>query len=75
MPPADWYDDPDTPGALRWWDGQGWTSFMAIAADWPEVNPPPPPPLDEQIRFADVRSRPSEPRTPVQEIRFDDPSP
>ena len=24
LPPAGWYDDPQQPGKLRWWDGQTW---------------------------------------------------
>ncbi len=24
MPPAGWYDDPQQPGRLRWWDGSAW---------------------------------------------------
>jgi hypothetical protein len=38
-PPAGWYDDPETPGGLRWWDGQTWTEHRRAAEPGP-VQPP-----------------------------------
>lgn len=31
-PVADWYDDPDNPGILRFWDGDAWTERRKPAA-------------------------------------------
>jgi uncharacterized protein DUF2510 len=28
-PPAGWYQDPERPEAVRWWDGRGWTDLRA----------------------------------------------
>ena len=38
--PASWYDDPDQPGAERYWDGSSWTDRRRPKAH----NPPQPPP-------------------------------
>lgn len=34
--PAGWFDDPDSPGVLRWWDGSAWSEHRA-----PKVSPAP----------------------------------
>lgn len=53
LPPAGWYDDPQRPGAKRFWDGTRWTETVAgpnpIVAPGgsiggPPVVPPPPAP-------------------------------
>jgi hypothetical protein len=31
LPPANWYPDPQTPGQLRYWDGQRWTQHTHVA--------------------------------------------
>jgi membrane protease YdiL (CAAX protease family) len=36
--PPSWYPDPWTPGAIRWWDGHGWTGHTAR----PTAAPPEP---------------------------------
>lgn len=37
--PPGWYADPWAPGALRYWDGIGWTSHLASApVDRPQTN-------------------------------------
>lgn len=32
LPPANWYDDPQAPGQLRYWDGSAWTEHRAPKA-------------------------------------------
>ena len=34
---ANWYPDPNSPGTLRYWDGQAWTEHTA-----PDPNAAPP---------------------------------
>jgi len=36
-PQAGWYDDPEQPGTLRWWDGTAWTDHRQAA---PEASAP-----------------------------------
>lgn len=42
-PPADWYDDPSSPNALRYWDGSGWTNHLAPHPQVASVPVPVPP--------------------------------
>ncbi|MEX2562340.1 MAG: CD225/dispanin family protein [Nitriliruptoraceae bacterium] len=46
-PQAGWYDDPEQPGTLRWWDGTAWTDQRQPApeASKPQPQQPPPQPL------------------------------
>ena len=37
--PAGWHPDPESPGILRYWDGQAWTNHRAPA---PTAAAPPP---------------------------------
>ncbi len=37
--PAGWYDDPATPGTLRWWDGAQWTAHVQSKPTAP-ASPP-----------------------------------
>jgi hypothetical protein len=39
LPPGGWYDDPENPGQLRYWDGTEWSDRRA-----PKPLPPPPVP-------------------------------
>ena len=39
--PAGWYQDPDTPASLRWWDGARWTEHRAPAPGSPPASPAP----------------------------------
>lgn len=38
-PSAGWYQDPEYPGQLRYWDGEDWTAHRSPA---PGTTPPPP---------------------------------
>ena len=29
LPPAGWYDDPTTPGNVRYWDGAAWSTYSS----------------------------------------------
>jgi hypothetical protein len=33
LPPAGWFDDPEYPGYLRYWDGHTWTDYRAPLSD------------------------------------------
>jgi hypothetical protein len=35
-----WYDDPQDPNAVRWWDGQDWTTHRQRKPSTPTVAPP-----------------------------------
>ncbi len=44
---AGWYDDPTRAGRRRYWDGEGWTSYVSDGgptANDPVPIPAPPPP-------------------------------
>lgn len=38
--PAGWYEDPENPGRMRWWDGN----------QWAEAQTPPPPPAPSSMQ-------------------------
>ena len=62
LPPANWYPDPSGVAELRYWDGQMWTSTVAIGGHVHERPMPPPPP---QPAFAPAPPRPEpQPRLP-----------
>ena len=42
MHPPGWYPDHSGPGALRWWDGRGWTDQVVVPAGSPPAPPRPP---------------------------------
>lgn len=41
--PSGWYDDPDDPSHLRYWDGSSWTERTHFKAPMPAPAPPKPP--------------------------------
>jgi hypothetical protein len=61
-----WYDDPNAPGAQRWWDGNRWTEHVQQQAAAPQAQalaaaPPRPGP---------AIARPAEPRGPYPPARI-----
>lgn len=44
LPPAGWYDDSETPGGKRYWDGGQWTEQRQAASVGQPAPPPPVPP-------------------------------
>lgn len=62
LPPAAWYPDPSGMAELRYWDGQLWTSNVAVAGRAYQQAMPPPPPLPA-FTPAPVRAEP-QPRLP-----------
>jgi hypothetical protein len=75
-PPPGWYDDPGSPGSIRWWDGEAWTGHtqarpeaevdVASAAE-PEADPAPGPerPVPSDAEIAAMLRRPAEPEDPT----------
>ena len=62
LPPANWYPDPSGVAELRYWDGQIWTSNVAVGGQVYERALPPTPP---QPAFAPALPRPEpQPRLP-----------
>lgn len=41
--PSGWYDDPDEPSRLRYWNGEAWTERTHFKAPMPAPQPPKPP--------------------------------
>lgn len=54
---AGWYDDPQDPRMVRWWNGLGWTTHVELK---PERAPEPP---------VVVTQQPAQPAQPVQPAR------
>lgn len=50
-PAAGWYDDPQQPGHLRYWDGSAWTSHTRPKDPLPAAPPPPPSGDQQQVVY------------------------
>ncbi len=56
-PPAGWFEDPQDPTMIRWWDGSQWTDHVAPAAPPPvprEASVPPPEPVVPEEPVAQI---------------------
>lgn len=65
LPAPDWYEDPEFPGQLRYWDGHEWTEHRAERAEAnspASAETPPVPPVAKPPKAPKPAKPPKQPR-------------